>query len=70
MEEKKPRAPRGTGDARQNGRASRKSDGSAAGEGSVKKTRSYKHVQLEHERPQLTKAGSQGQGGRRRPPCP
>ena len=66
MEEKKPRAPRGTGDARQNGRASRKSDGSAAGDGSAKKTRSYKHVQLEHERPQLTKAGSQGQGGRRR----
>lgn len=51
----------------QSGRAAR-GNGSGAGEGREKKTRSYKHVKLEHQRPQLSKGqqsrdGNQNQGG-------
>lgn len=63
MEEKNPRSQRGNGRARsgagaQNNKAAQSGQNNAAGD---KKTRSYKHVQLEHKRPQLTKEGQTGQ---------
>lgn len=68
MEEKNPRDQRGNGDARENGRTPRNrttTTNAQGGNQNNKKTRSYKHVQLEHQRPQLSK-GQQGQGGRPR----
>ena len=71
MEQNNQRSERGGSRAKEQGRAanSRSGNGGAksgpnAANASEKKTRSYKHVQLEHKRPQLTKAGAQG-GGRR-----
>lgn len=40
--------------------ASRQPDNGAAEKG--KKTKTYKHVKLEHKRPQLTKGGEAGDG--------
>ena len=77
MEENNPRAERGNDRARtenRNGGASRTSDraprsngsNNAGGQnGQGKKTRTYKHVQLEHKRPQLTKGDQATSGGQR-----
>ncbi|WP_302389805.1 ribonuclease J [Eggerthella sinensis] len=72
MEEKNPRPQRGTDRARtdnRSGNAARRNNasrGNAENEGgsSNKKTRTYKHVQLEHKRPQLSKS-DQGNDGQR-----
>lgn len=63
MEEKNPRSQRGNGRAR-NGAPSQNNKATHSGQNNTtgdKKTRSYKHVQLEHKRPQLTKEGQTGQ---------
>ncbi|MDB1797897.1 ribonuclease J [Eggerthella lenta] len=69
MEEKNPRVQRGSDRARtenRSGGSSRRGEkapranGNENGQGN-KKIRTYKHVQLEHKRPQLSKAGEGGQ---------
>ncbi|PNV68143.1 ribonuclease J [Enteroscipio rubneri] len=55
MEERTPRSQRGTDRTRKS--APKNDRSSQASEG----TRSYKHVKLEHKRPQLSKAGQSGQ---------
>lgn len=74
MEEKNPRAQRGSDRARTGNRtggtprkgekAPRANGGDESGQNN-KKTRTYKHVQLEHKRPQLTKGEQAAQGGQR-----
>ena len=44
--------------------ASRQPDNGAAEKG--KKTKTYKHVKLEHKRPQLTKGGEAGDGAQKK----
>ena len=65
MEEKNPRVQRGSDRARtenrsggspRRGEKAPRANGNENGQGN-KKTRTYKHVQLEHKRPQLSKAG-------------
>lgn len=75
MEEKNPRAQRGSDRARTGNRtggtprkgekAPRANGGDESGQNGQnnKKTRTYKHVQLEHKRPQLTKGEQAAQGG-------
>lgn len=80
MEEKNPRAQRGSDRARTGNRtggtprkgekAPRANGGDESGQNGQngqnnKKTRTYKHVQLEHKRPQLTKGEQAAQGGQR-----
>lgn len=77
MEEKNPRAQRGSDRARTGNRtggtprkgekAPRANGGDESGQNGQnnKKTRTYKHVQLEHKRPQLTKGEQAAQGGLR-----
>lgn len=81
MEEKNPRAQRGSDRARTENRtggtprkgekAPRANGGGESGQNAGqngqnnKKTRTYKHVQLEHKRPQLTKGEQASQGGQR-----
>ena len=69
MEEKNPRVQRGSDRARtenrsggspRRGEKAPRANGNENGQGN-KKTRTYKHVQLEHKRPQLSKAGEGGQ---------
>ena len=69
MEEKNPRVQRGSYRARtenrsggspRRGEKAPRANGNENGQGN-KKTRTYKHVQLEHKRPQLSKAGEGGQ---------
>lgn len=62
MEEKNPRQQRGNDRARRS--ASDRNEGATNQNSAVQsgeKTRSYKHVQLEHKRPQLTKEGANTQ---------
>ena len=66
MEEKNPREQRGNDRARKGGSRNGQAPRSGGDADGSKGTRSYKHVQLEHQRPQLTKSGQRGQGGRQR----
>lgn len=60
MQEKNPRSQRETS-VREGGRSNRSSRNANSGTNDgANKTRSYKHVKLEHQRPQLTKAGQAG----------